>query len=108
EIRDEGEWMCRVDGQRREDGKNRVLEIVVKPAPLVLQERVGLYHLDMLAPKQAEQMCEALVLLDLKMADLDKDLVQLLLRGAAIGAAGHDALAHLAGKASDAHHEELV
>ena len=58
--------------------------------------------------QQHHQARQALLLVLLQAPDLEQQLLELLLRRAAVRAPGSDALADLAGEAGDADHEELV
>jgi hypothetical protein len=108
EIGNERERMRRIDRQRRHHGEHRFEEVAFEPGLVVLGKTVAADDVDAFPAHERHEPREALLLLVLQMPDLDQHLVELLLRGAAVGAARCDPLAHLAGKAGDADHEELV
>ena len=82
--------------------------MLVQPGQFVLGQRVGLDDLDAFGAQQVHQAVEAFLLVLLQAADLQQQLVELLLGRAAVRALGGDAFADLAGEAGDADHEELV
>ena len=108
EIGNEGERMRRIDGERRQHRENLFVEVLFQPVPLVLRQGVRGDALNALRLEQNQKVGEALMLVFLQPPHLDQQLLELLLRGAAIGTLDGDALPDLAGETRYAHHEELI
>ena len=107
-IGNERERMRRIDRERREQREHVGEEVILQPV------LVGLLHLG--AANQGDagsgefrpQFDPALLLVPAKPRHRFADAEQLLVGGEPVGALGHDALAHLALEAGDAHHEEFI
>ena len=85
EIGNEGERMRRIDGERRQHRENLFVEVLFQPVPLVLRQGVRGDALNALRLEQNQKVGEALMLVFLQPPHLDQQLLELLLRGAAIG-----------------------
>jgi hypothetical protein len=108
EVRNEGERMRRVDGERCQHWEDRLIELVGKPAPVLHRKRGRANDQDVFLGEILLKHGERGLLLHLQIVDFLQDVFELLDRGLAVGRTHREALAHLAFEAGDAHHEELV
>ena len=100
--------MRRVDGERREDRKDVVQEIVFEPAGFGLGEFLAVDDDDALMQEIVLQLAPAALLVRGEHRHFRADPRQLLLRRQAVLRRRLDARADLPAQAGDAHHEELV
>ncbi len=100
--------MGRIDGERRQNWEQVILEVTRQPVAVLVGQGRGAHDEDILAGEILLQHGERGLLFHLQVVDLLEDLVQLLGRRLAIRAAHQNALADLAFEACHAHHEEFV
>ena len=108
EIGDERERMRRVDGERREQGKDLPQEVILEPALFLLRDVRPVDQHDALLGQHPAKLEPALLLVGPQRRDRLPDAGELLGRGQAVRRLDGDAGAQLALEAGDADHEELV
>ena len=100
--------MRRVDGERREDGEDVGVEMVLQPGHVIAAEVVGIDEQDAGHGEVAPQLAPPPLLLGGEVGHALADLDQLLRRRQAVLGRFRHALADFLAQTSDAHHEELI
>ena len=109
EVADEGEGMCRVNGQRSQHRKHRMAEGVADPLLLLLVQLAVIQQLHVVVEQLFAQLFAVVVLLLLQQGYQPfANGQQLFERRLSVFAGGGDASFHLRLQGRHAHHEELI
>jgi len=100
--------MCRVDGERRQDRKDRVEEMMLEPVAIRVRDAGGIDEPDARLRQVVPQLAPAMLLVAGEHRDGVANLPQLLCRREAIIGRHADALTLLAFQAGNPDHKEFV
>ncbi|MNZ91738.1 hypothetical protein D3C78_1107320 [compost metagenome] len=108
EVRNEGERMRRVDGQRRQHRENTLFEFRAQPGPIRFGKCRRTHDEDFFLGEILLQNGKRSLLLHLQIVDFLQNIFELLGRRLAVGRLDGDLLTYLAFKTGDADHEEFI